>query len=407
MSEPTENHEVIQPKKKLSLGDFVEQYQRLLSVLGVFAALTLFGNALPIPAIGKYLSFVTLAITMLLIIEVARKLPKDLDNDAEIPLIIFWVCLMICGLIILFNWILGFREYLDELIPILLVLPVGAIAIFIVKMAYRHLVRIRLIQDFVRDSAALLRARYWVGNKMKHFWFRFIVVLAICVFLILTVCLVSNFLSIYVIRGLDKFGGKPKNQTRLSTIPTTTNSIDTNIVTISSVLNTNPFEPAKLPVTQVARVETRNLNANKFVLKDWIAISAFVLSVCSLLISFFNYRRDRAKLVTSCRFFNRGEHGGRGVYIKAVNVGRRPIILTQIHFQYDDGSGGGDVLGHPDGQTFKENEFWEHWYENGDNTLYKPEFDATAIDFWFVDSQGKNHRVKNSKKNLKAVWEKV
>ena len=143
-----------------------------------------------------------------------------------------------------------------------------------------------------------------------------------------------------------------------------------------------------------------------FISKNWLALCAFLLSLASLTISFCNYRRDKAKLVTTSRFFKRGQHGGRGIYVKAVNEGRRPIILTQLHFQYDDGSSSGEVLEHPNGRTFKENEFWEQWYENGDNTLYKPEFDAAAIDFWFIDSRGKKHRVKDSKKHLKAVWEK-
>jgi hypothetical protein len=144
-----------------------------------------------------------------------------------------------------------------------------------------------------------------------------------------------------------------------------------------------------------------------FLYKNWLALCAFFLSLASLTISFCNYRRDRAKLVTSGRFFNRGEHGGRGIHVKAVNVGRRPIILTQIQFLYDDGTNGGIVVGeHPAGLTLKEQEHWEYWFENGDNTLYKPEFDVAAVDFWFLDTQGKKHRVKDSKEHLKKVWEK-
>lgn len=145
----------------------------------------------------------------------------------------------------------------------------------------------------------------------------------------------------------------------------------------------------------------------EFLSKNWLALLAFLLSLASITISFCNYRRDKAKLVTSGRFFNRGEQNGRGIHVKAVNVGRRPIILTQIQFLYDDGSLGGIVTGkHPDGLKLNEKEHWEHWFENGDSTLYKPEDDKTAVDFWFLDTQGKKHRVKASKEHLKKVWEK-
>ena len=93
--------------------------------------------------------------------------------------------------------------------------------------------------------------------------------------------------------------------------------------------------------------------------------------------------------------------------VKAVNIGRRPIILTSLVVQYDDGSTRGIPLGHyPDGLTLKEQEHYERTFEDGDNNLHCPEEGSSAYDFWFINTQGKKLRVAGSKELIKKVWEK-
>jgi len=103
--------------KKLTLGEFVETNQRLLSVLGIFAALTVFGGNLPEPLIGQMLSFSCLSITILIAIEVWRRLPMDfydldkLSNQAELSVVFFWLFLFISTFILIVNGYLAFLKF--------------------------------------------------------------------------------------------------------------------------------------------------------------------------------------------------------------------------------------------------------------------------------------------------------
>jgi len=56
-------------KTKNSLSDYVENNSKLISVLGVFTALTVFTNNLSIKPIGYALSFVFLTITIIIWVE--------------------------------------------------------------------------------------------------------------------------------------------------------------------------------------------------------------------------------------------------------------------------------------------------------------------------------------------------
>ncbi len=138
--------------------------------------------------------------------------------------------------------------------------------------------------------------------------------------------------------------------------------------------------------------------------------SSFYLSVCAILISIISLAwtihvglRDRGKLKTCSQLYRKPDSTDFAyMKVKAVNQGRRPIILTMIGSDFPGDSwsatyfeGGPIRLG--------ENESFEKTVEAGDNRTWSDEGEK-AIDLWFEDTLGRRYRVKSAKKNLRKLW---
>lgn len=123
--------------------------------------------------------------------------------------------------------------------------------------------------------------------------------------------------------------------------------------------------------------------------------------------SFFSYWhghfKDRAKLTTSSRFFTKAG----SVRVKVVNEGRRPITLTALGIDYEDGSEGGEMLNYPSGITLNENDPYIQDFEDICSSLYQYESDTGAVNIWFLDTRDRKYYVKGAKKNLKRYWKGV
>lgn len=94
-------------KNQNTLTNFIEQNQKIISVLGVFTALTVFTANLSFRAFGYALSFIFLSLTLLLWIEVLEKFPK---GEANWRLKIFEILLSYTFLGIILYWLLSYRE---------------------------------------------------------------------------------------------------------------------------------------------------------------------------------------------------------------------------------------------------------------------------------------------------------
>jgi len=68
-----------------------------------------------------------------------------------------------------------------------------------------------------------------------------------------------------------------------------------------------------------------------------VSIIAILCSILSLLLSYSNYRRDRFRLQFTGALLTTTEDNdfSYAIYIEAVNVGRRPISVTDIYFSTD------------------------------------------------------------------------
>lgn len=150
----------------------------------------------------------------------------------------------------------------------------------------------------------------------------------------------------------------------------------------------------------------------------WVAIAALGLGIFNSAWTFYIGRRDNAKLVTSSTVFNhaittvKGNSVAKGIIVRAVNMGRRPIIVTKIQFKYDDGTTDTmytNEMHIKDGVKLEEQESHEHKFSNDFNDgyfLHDPVENKTAINCWYEDTAGKKYYVRGFKENLKKVWEK-
>ncbi len=111
-------------KKEKQLGEFAEEHQKLLSVLGIFTALSAFSINLPIKLIGSGLAFIFLAISVLLWIEVLRRIPSDLDSSFS--LILFQILITLGLLLLCAYWLLDFRVFWHGFLHLALIMPFGA-----------------------------------------------------------------------------------------------------------------------------------------------------------------------------------------------------------------------------------------------------------------------------------------
>ncbi len=71
----------MQPAPDSPLANFIEENHKLLSVLGVFTALTVFARAVPIRLLGDILSFLFLGATIVLWFELQERFPSKTTSQ--------------------------------------------------------------------------------------------------------------------------------------------------------------------------------------------------------------------------------------------------------------------------------------------------------------------------------------
>lgn len=138
--------------------------------------------------------------------------------------------------------------------------------------------------------------------------------------------------------------------------------------------------------------------------------ASFYLSACAISVSLISLvwsihigRRDRGKLKATSRLYYSGPDSDvQYLEIKAVNHGRRPIILTILGSDFSDESWKGTYL-EKGGVRLGENEGLKEHLRAGDNYSMSDEGKG-VIDLWFEDTLGRRYRVENAKRNLEKLW---
>ena len=139
-----------------------------------------------------------------------------------------------------------------------------------------------------------------------------------------------------------------------------------------------------------------------FYLSACLSACAILISLISLAWSIHIGRRDRGKLKATSKLY-RSDSGVPYLQVKAVNHGRRPVILTMLGADFPGGWGGIYL----EKGTFRlgENEAFEETVRAGDHYTMSHEGEE-AIDLWFEDTLCRRYRVKNAKEHLKELWDK-
>jgi hypothetical protein len=140
-----------------------------------------------------------------------------------------------------------------------------------------------------------------------------------------------------------------------------------------------------------------------------ISIVAITLSILSFGLSFYVALRDRPRLKTESQAYRHQETGEYySFYLKAVNSGRRPIVLTLIEGQHEGNHKCGTFIDYENrGVKLEEGEFYEYRFGKFDGIMVCDPHDQgdlfDLVDLSIVDSADKKYRVRNAKENIQLL----
>jgi len=115
-----------------TLGNFIESNHKLLSVLGIFTALTVFSRNLPLGELGSFFSFGTVGIAILIWFELLRRVPKS-PKSQDWPLAVFHILMIIVMCMVVIYWLVDFRPIWKDFLPVLVMVVIlsGTTRLFI------------------------------------------------------------------------------------------------------------------------------------------------------------------------------------------------------------------------------------------------------------------------------------
>jgi hypothetical protein len=169
-------------KKIISLSDFIDQNHKLISVLGIFTALTVFTSSLQVKAIGNILSFIFLALTVLVWFELWGKFPS---TDTTFRLTWFESILQFAIFGIVVYWLIEYRSIWKHMLTVLLF---GIIAASFSQFMKRKNIFNRLFQT--------------EHGRLK--WLRYIFGIILIVIILIISVVVASIIAPYVNGFLDK-----------------------------------------------------------------------------------------------------------------------------------------------------------------------------------------------------------
>lgn len=141
-------------------------------------------------------------------------------------------------------------------------------------------------------------------------------------------------------------------------------------------------------------------------ISDYISISALIVSIVSLMISWYFGFRDKAHIKTFAKFYPyRPDHDRARIEIKIVNSGRRPVILTMFGGDFKDKGWCGAYIGkEKKGIRLEEHEKYETTVYSEDLVCISPEEEYSEyINFWFENTLGQRYKVNNSEELIKKL----
>ncbi len=151
-------------KKPNSLSDYIENNSKLISVLGVFTALTVFSYNLTIKPIGNILSFVFLTITIIVWLELWTKFPP---KPSSWRLILFENVLSFSVLGIILYWLLAYREIWRAI----LVFPIWVLTITLISFLITRFNLLEKITGFKIAKYTFIRILFGLTLMILIYFF--------------------------------------------------------------------------------------------------------------------------------------------------------------------------------------------------------------------------------------------
>lgn len=137
----------------------------------------------------------------------------------------------------------------------------------------------------------------------------------------------------------------------------------------------------------------------------YLSLLAVAISLVSVAWSIHIGRRDRGRLKATSELYYSGPDSDdipSHLEIRAVNHGRRPVILTMLRTELSDGTSYGTYL-NDRATRLGENEAFLKTIEYGDYVDVLIE-GKIPTDLWFEDTLGRRYKVKGAKEHLKKLW---
>jgi hypothetical protein len=135
---------------------------------------------------------------------------------------------------------------------------------------------------------------------------------------------------------------------------------------------------------------------------ELMSLTAVVIALGSLVVSFWVSWGDRPKLKVSTQFYPGFEDAPPKFRVWAVNAGKRPIILRLLGGDHEDGWSGTYLGESGKGLRLGENEFFEDNISPGHNIFIHPG-GSRLVRMWFEDSLGRRYPVPRSEQYIAAL----
>ena len=142
----------------------------------------------------------------------------------------------------------------------------------------------------------------------------------------------------------------------------------------------------------------------------YVSCAAVLISLLSLGWSIHIGNRDRAKLLVQSEIYTQSnfyKESFPDVYymrIKAVNSGRRPIILTTLWRCFSDKTRCGTMLGE---KRLEEHEQFEKEIDYNDMIYVDSDGNVKdTVDLYLEDTLGRLYKIKNAKRHLREAQDK-
>lgn len=140
-------------------------------------------------------------------------------------------------------------------------------------------------------------------------------------------------------------------------------------------------------------------------MSEVLSVVAIGISLASLGWQIRTWSADRTKTSTRSRFYSGDEDREPGLLVAIAVDGPRPIVVRWLCMKREDGTWSGTSVGEGKGIRLSNGDHYEETLRGND--LYSQDWETheylAAVDFYFEDSLGRKHFIKDCRENLQKL----